>query len=85
MDLGLFPAKFPVYSNFAQIELTTQGGRNRQVPSKTFGRGVGEFLLRKVQKRAVRQPPWVAFTALSHLDDVSGEDRAARGRVSQRL
>ena len=37
--------------------------------------------MRDIKKRAVRKPLWVTFTALSHLDDVSGEDCTGSGRI----
>src|SRR6516225_7929739 len=39
------------------------------------------FRCRDIKKRAVRKRLWVAFTALSHLDDVSGEDCTGSGRI----
>ena len=44
-----------------------------------FGRCAAQFLLRKVKNRTVGEPFRVAFAALSHCDDVLGENCTASG------
>src|SRR5215471_14083554 len=46
-----------------------------------FRRFPGQFLLGEVENRTIRQPFCVAFAALSHRDDVLGEDCTASGGI----